>query len=347
MDNITSKKEKRIQSAPIDRFVILQEVAIFEHIPAETLWHLSEKSMEVEVERLEWSIEEKVDPVAYFYILVDGIAMISNSNQRIDSMDIYSLYGQDEIITGKETYMNSVQLLSKKARFLKIHKRTFLSLFNSYPEFAVKLSKFLAQQVLEKSSKLSEEAQKNRNIETVLGRFDTISKEILKTMGRDEIERKYLMKDNFDVRALENENISYEIIDIIQVYIKIEGDNEVRVRKYGKGYFKTEKSGTGKARREHEEAITGDEFNKEIKEIAGIPIEKDRYKISDPKYREIVIDIYKGKLIPLKIAEVEFLTNEDSLKFKPPKWLSKYIDKEVTEDKRYKNKNLFLDGKPK
>lgn len=346
MDKITSKKEKRNQSTPIDRFVILQEVPVFEHIPIEILWHLSEKSIEVDVERLEWYIEENVDPAGYFYILVDGIAMISNSKQKIADMDIHSFYGHDEIITGEECYVNSLQLISKKARFLKLHKRTVLSLFNSYPEFAVELSKFLSKRVLENSSKLAEEARKNRDIEAVLNRFDTISKELLRTMGRDEIERKYLLKDNFDVKVLEGEIISYEKIDIIQAYIKIEGDNELRVRKYGNGYFRTEKSGTGKARRENEEAITEDEFKKEIKEIAGIPIEKDRYKINDPKYREIVIDIYKGKFVPLKIAEVEFITNEDSLKFKPPKWLSKYIEKEVTEDKRYKNKNLFLNGRP-
>ncbi|MEO0166524.1 MAG: adenylate cyclase, partial [candidate division WOR-3 bacterium] len=73
----------------------------------------------------------------------------------------------------------------------------------------------------------------------------------------------------------------------------------------------------------------------------GRRIEKIRYKIkSDNKI--IYLDIYKGKLKGLKIAEVEFKSVKEAKKFKPPEWFGK----EVTYDKRYKNKNLAIYGKP-
>jgi CYTH domain-containing protein len=332
----------------IDKFAFLQEVSIFTIIPVERLWEISGKAIIRNYKREDFLIMENDSKATLFYVLVNGEAMISNSGQKIGVMGKGSFYGHNEIITGSEFYLNSVQMLSPTAEFFLLPRRAFLNLFNDYPDFVKELAKFSSIQVLKNSKKLAEEAAKNRNIDIVLGRFDAISKEILKTMGREEIERKYLLKENFDIDILKKSNLEYETFDIIQVYTKIEDEDEFeqRIRKFGDGYFKAEKTGKGKTRQEKEWVITKDEFDKESKEIAGIPIEKDRYQIKDPRYREIVIDIYKGKLAPLRIIEVEFLTNVDSANFKPPRWLSKYIVKEVTEDHRYKNKNLFQKGRP-
>ena len=52
------------------------------------------------------------------------------------------------------------------------------------------------------------------------------------------------------------------------------------------------------------------------------------------------IDIFLGALYGLKICEVEFSTEEEAKSFVPPVWFGA----EVTNDSRFKNKNLALKG---
>lgn len=59
------------------------------------------------------------------------------------------------------------------------------------------------------------------------------------------------------------------------------------------------------------------------------------------------MDIYEGKLEPLKIAEIEYWTQEDAGSLEIPIWLQQNIKEEVTTEKAYKNKNLALKGLPK
>ena len=56
----------------------------------------------------------------------------------------------------------------------------------------------------------------------------------------------------------------------------------------------------------------------------------------------IELDVYDGALTGLLTAEVEFASLEASVAFRPPPWLNR----EITEDKRYKNKNLAVKGMP-
>lgn len=70
---------------------------------------------------------------------------------------------------------------------------------------------------------------------------------------------------------------------------------------------------------------------------------KTRYLIPYKNYkRSIELDIYAGNLEGLATAEMEFTSVEEAKSFIPPEWFGK----EVTEDKRYKNKNLAVNGKP-
>jgi CYTH domain-containing protein len=56
----------------------------------------------------------------------------------------------------------------------------------------------------------------------------------------------------------------------------------------------------------------------------------------------IEVDVYDGALTGLVLAEVEFATEQDSAAFEPPDWFGA----EVTEDARYKNRALAVDGRP-
>jgi uridine kinase len=152
-----------------------------------------------------------------------------------------------------------------------------------------------------------------------------------------EIERKYLvakLPENLD---------TYPKKEIVQGYLAIASDGtEVRLRKKGDKYYQTVKIGSGKTRGEFETEITGEQFEKLWQATEGKRIEKIRYEI--PQGDNIIeLDIYQGDLIGLVSVEVEFKSEFDSEKFSAPEWFGG----EVTEDSRYKNKNLALHGIPK
>jgi CYTH domain-containing protein len=54
------------------------------------------------------------------------------------------------------------------------------------------------------------------------------------------------------------------------------------------------------------------------------------------------VDEYGGALDGLVVAEVEFDDEEAASRFQPPSWFVR----EVTDDKRYSNRNLASDGLP-
>ena len=152
-----------------------------------------------------------------------------------------------------------------------------------------------------------------------------------------EIERKFL------VTELPENLGDYPHKEIIQGYLAIsEKMNEVRVRNRDNEYFLTIKSGFGKIRQEIEIKITIKQFNLIWEAIIGKRIEKTRYVIPY-SYKFIELDIYHGDLEGLLTAEIEFESEEESIKILLPEWLGK----EVTEDKRYKNQYLALNGSPK
>lgn len=148
-------------------------------------------------------------------------------------------------------------------------------------------------------------------------------------MKNIEIERKYLVNnlpDNLD---------SYPSKDITQAYIDMEP--EVRIRKLGDDYFLTKKSDGTIKREEIEVSITKQEYEEYLLTIINNKIEKTRYYI--PVNAALAeLDIYVGVLEGLKVVEVEFDSMEDAEKFIEPDWFGQ----EVTDDKKYKNKNLSM-----
>lgn len=151
-----------------------------------------------------------------------------------------------------------------------------------------------------------------------------------------EIERKFLVKNLPEGLELSPHTV------IIQGYVVITEDGtEVRVRDKGGLYFQTVKSGGGKTRSEVEMSISRQQFEALWPLTKGKRVEKTRYEISYEN-RVIELDVYHGDLNGLVTAEVEFDSEEVSNQFTPPGWLGQ----EVTEDRRYKNQNLALNGIP-
>ena len=151
-----------------------------------------------------------------------------------------------------------------------------------------------------------------------------------------EIERKFLV-------ALPPEDLeAHPAKPILQGYVAIGTEGtEVRLRRKGERYFETVKSGRGLERAESEIELTREQFNDLWPAVGDRQVEKTRYLIPLGDLT-VELDVYAGRLSGLVTAEVEFASVAASSAFEPPLWLGV----EVTEDERYKNRNLALRGLP-
>jgi adenylate cyclase len=152
-----------------------------------------------------------------------------------------------------------------------------------------------------------------------------------------EIERKFLVDappDGLDGRPS-------SAID--QGYLAIEpGGTEVRVRRRDGRATLTAKTGTGRSRGEEEIALDPDAFDRLWPLTEGRRVEKVRHLIPAGDGLTIELDVYGGDLDGLVVAEVEFPDEAAADAFEPPDWLGA----DVTDDARYKNQRLAVDGRP-
>jgi len=118
-----------------------------------------------------------------------------------------------------------------------------------------------------------------------------------------------------------------------------QGGTELRVREQGQRHFLTLKEGHGESRVQEEIEITASQFRALWPLTRGKRIKKVRHEVSYDG-RTIEVDVYRGKLKGLVVAEVEFPDLEASHRFRPPDWLGR----EVTGDDHYSNQNLARHG---
>jgi CYTH domain-containing protein len=151
-----------------------------------------------------------------------------------------------------------------------------------------------------------------------------------------EIELKFL------VREIPENIETHPAEEILQGYLAVSDDGtEVRLRNIGQAYILTVKSGKGIRRKEREVELSREQFERLWPKTEGKRVSKKRYTIAKNGFT-IELDIYHGTLEGLKTAEVEFKTQDEAESFLPPEWL----DKDISQDERYKNKNLAIYGLP-
>ena len=144
-----------------------------------------------------------------------------------------------------------------------------------------------------------------------------------------EIERKWLVEDPPNL-------VRRKGVKILQGYITVSTeDAEVRLRRKGETFFETVKIGTGLQRGEIEVELSRKQFKSLWPATRGRRLEKTRYTIKWHG-KSIELDVFKKKLAPLKVAEVEFKSPKEAAEFSPPPWFGR----EVTDDAEYKNVNL-------
>ncbi len=130
--------------------------------------------------------------------------------------------------------------------------------------------------------------------------------------------------------------------EIEQGYVALDGQTEVRIRRYGDQMFLTVKSGGGQVRLEEEFEIDPRRFRALWPVTEGRRIQKTRYLVPAPDGLTIELDIYHGQLAGLVTAEIEFETPDAAAAFSAPAWLGR----DVTDEPQYKNKQLATRGLP-
>ena len=148
-----------------------------------------------------------------------------------------------------------------------------------------------------------------------------------------EIERKFCVRKMPNLAACTG-------VEIAQGYLAV-GGTEVRVRRKGDQFYQTVKMGTGVKRTEVEMALSRAQFDLLWPLTAGRRVKKVRYELTEGKWT-IELDVYRGRLKGLVVAEVEFESVAESARFVPPPWFGR----DVTDDDRYKNANLAQRGLP-
>jgi CYTH domain-containing protein len=153
-----------------------------------------------------------------------------------------------------------------------------------------------------------------------------------------EIERSFLLEGDLPDGA--------ERVDRVeQGYIAIAGDGtEVRIRRRAGARTLTVKSGdVGRTRTEEEMELDAGRFERLWPLTAGRRLAKDRHLFALPGGLTAEVDVYIGELAGLRVVEVEFSSEEESERFQIPDWFGR----EVTGDRRYRNRELAVHGLPR
>ena len=150
-----------------------------------------------------------------------------------------------------------------------------------------------------------------------------------------EIERKFLLSELPPALRFARR------IAILQGYLAVDGDTEVRVRRTPHGDTLTKKHGVGEVRVEEELALGSRQADALWELTEGRRLQKTR-RLMRVEGLEVSVDEYFGELEGLIVAEVEFDDEESSREFMPPAWFGR----EVTGEPAYANRTLTVDGLP-
>ncbi|MEY2440868.1 MAG: adenylate cyclase [bacterium] len=150
-----------------------------------------------------------------------------------------------------------------------------------------------------------------------------------------EIERKFLLGELPGALAFARRRA------ILQGYLAIDGDTEVRVRRTPSGATLTIKHGSGEIRVEEELALGERQADALWELTSGRRLEKVRRQLRVDGY-DVDVDEYRGALDGLVVAEVEFVDEASARAFEPPA----LFGRELTGDPAYANRNLAMFGLP-
>lgn len=146
--------------------------------------------------------------------------------------------------------------------------------------------------------------------------------------GKIEVERKFLLEEFPEVKMR-------SVREFEQSYLSF--NPEVRIRMINKDVCLLTVKGEGTiSRSEYEAQITKKTYDELMKKIVGRTLKKTRYETElDGGYIAQIDEYIDFKELKF-VVEVEFDSEEAADLFIPPEWFGR----EVTDDSRFKNKNL-------
>lgn len=151
-----------------------------------------------------------------------------------------------------------------------------------------------------------------------------------------EIERKFVVEDVPDDIELGPG------IELRQGYLADADGVAVRVRISDREAWLTVKAGRGLARTEVEVPLTHEQAEALWPHTGAGRLSKRRHRVRLDDGHVAEVDVYAGALEGLRTAEVEFATEADARRFRPPPWFGR----DVTDDARWSNLALARDGRP-
>ena len=145
-----------------------------------------------------------------------------------------------------------------------------------------------------------------------------------------EIEKKYL------IHKLPNDLETYPRKKIQQAYLCT--NPVVRIRKQDEEYILTYKGKGLMVREEYNLPLNRDAYEHLLQKADGIVLTKTRYLLPLPQGLTIELDVFDAPYENLRLAEVEFSSEEEANAFVPPEWFGE----DVTFSKKYHNSVLSL-----
>lgn len=153
-----------------------------------------------------------------------------------------------------------------------------------------------------------------------------------------EIERKFILAEPPPADLLGR------AVHLRQGYLAEEDAVEVRVRITPSDATLTVKAGAGLSRTEVEVAISIEQAESLWPYTDGRRIDKERHRVVlDESLGHVAdVDLYRGVLAGLCVAEVEFASEPDAAAFVPPQWFGR----EITGERGWSNAALARLGMP-
>lgn len=145
-----------------------------------------------------------------------------------------------------------------------------------------------------------------------------------------EIEKKYL------IHKLPENLETYPRKKIQQAYLCT--NPVVRIRKQDEEYILTYKGKGLMVREEYNLPLNRDAYEHLLQKADGIVLTKTRYFLPLPQGLTIELDVFDAPYENLRLAEVEFSSEEEANAFVPPEWFGE----DVTFSKKYHNSVLSL-----
>ena len=128
---------------------------------------------------------------------------------------------------------------------------------------------------------------------------------------------------------------------ILQGYVAVDGDTEVRVRRTPGGAWLTIKHGGGGVRVEEELRLDERQADALWALTEGRRVQKTR-RVMRVDGADVEVDEYAASLDGLVVAEVEFIDEAAAQAFVAPPWFGR----ELTGDPAYSNRSLATHGLP-